>query len=372
MPKTKNELAADPADSKVDDTVLSKGVEADEVPIEGTIGMDGFLQSSDTPVASPDEKVDDKVADHVDDKSVLDLADEKQQVEKKDGAGPIKPVDKKVDAGEVDDTVVTSSEEQMVGSDGVKRPRHAHYQREMQLAQNANAVLLDERKGLESAKLIADAVINNPSLASQVQAQLKGQPIDSGAEQQGALSEKPKPPEMPVGYTLMDAQNDPESASATYFNEVMKYPVKIEAWREEKEIHDNAVMRAESQQQEFNRVQANIKQGLLNEIRVNPATKDLNHAETLNKVEEFYANKEALTPQVLVNTFLSANKVEQKNVSQETDAQRRARELKERAGKVVAPVPAAVVTDDTVETVPNAISDYAKHVSDNILAKPEY
>ncbi len=371
MPKTTTEPVADSTDGKVDGPApTSEGLETDEVPIEGTIGEKGFLQSSDTPVASPDDDVSKTVTDPNDDKSVVALADERQQVKKKEGAVTTeKPP--KVEGVEGKETVDTSLDEQIVGSDGKTRPRHAHYQREMQLAQNANAVLLDERKGFESAKVIADAVIGNPTLTAQVQAQLKGQPIDSATESQKALSEKPKAPQMPVGYSLNDAQNDPESASATYFNEMINYPVKIEAWREEKETHDNAALRAESEQVEFNRIQANIKQGLLNEIRVNPATKDLNHAEMLAKVQEFYSDKEALTPQVLVNTFLSANKVEQGN-SQETDAQRRAKELKGRADRVVAPVPAAVVTDDTVETVPNAVQDYARHISSNILAKPDY
>ena len=356
------------------ETPVGVDPEADDVPIEGVIGDGGFLQS-DIDAAPVAGIADPHVVDIEGDKAAVDLAVEQQSGEKVSSTTK-KPEDKVEQEKGGEDGKETSSEETLTGSDGKKRDITAHYQREMQLAQNENKRLMEEAQTLVGVKPIADYINNNPDLLNVVQKHMDGQPItDSrGADQRGAdaLPDKPQPPEMPAGYNLDDALRDSESPSAEFFNANLRYPGDLERWREQKEVLDNNAAEQQYFAEEQSRIQENIKAGLLQEIQHNPATKDLNHADVLSKVQNFYSNKDALTPKVLVDTFLTATKTIPQGEAQVTEAQRRAEDLKRQSERTKAPIPAAVVTDDTTEKVVNAAQEYAQSVEDNILSSDAY
>ncbi len=373
MPK--KDTKVEPTGKVEDKAIEVANPEADDVPIEKdiTIGDGGFLQS-DAGAAPTGTISDPHTVDVEEDASVVDLAVEQQSGEKA-ASTTEKPEDKvEQEKGEEEDK--SSSEEIVEGSDGKKRDITAHYQREAQLAQNENKRLKEEAQALVSVKPIADYINNNPDLLNVVQKHMDGQPItDAAGPAQGkadALPDKPQPPEIPAGYTLDDALNNPESPSAEFFTANLRYPADLEKWREQKEVLDNA----EAEQQYFaaeqGRIQENIRTGLLQEIQQNPATKDLNHSDVLAKVQNFYADKDALTPKVLVDTFLTATKTIPQEDAQITEAKRRAEELKRQSDKTKAPIPAAVVADDTTESVPDVAQEYAASVEDNILSTDPY
>ena len=297
--------------------------------------------------------------------SLFDSPDASQQiVEKKaeEDAG----TEDKVETKETDQKKAEeeSSEEEIEGEDGVKRPRYAHFQREMQLAQNANKELTAKLEQSEKSKPIADFVLADKELQEAVDRRMKGLPLIKGSDE---LPEKPLSPVKPVGFSRQDAIDDPEGLSAAYLTEVEEYPVKLEAWRKADE--DKRAGEAET----TNREQAEIQ--FASDFKVagrNAAVADGRiPSDKVNEVVDgfvnFYSNPVERSPQEAVDILFKAYLATLIPSKKKVETNHKVEEIKEKAKNKLPPPPSAAGNAETV--VPTlSDEDYMKKMESGLLA----
>lgn len=325
-------------------------------------------------VATPEvgEVADDKAEispdwiDSLDESSLFGSPETAQQAEEKVAPEKTEPEKKVEEKAEVKEGAEKeSSEEEMEGSDGKKRPRHAHYQREMQLAQNENKELKAKMEQLEKSNALGDYVRADSELLAAVDRRVKGLPI---VEAESKVPEKPTPPVKPVGFSRQDAIDDPDGLSAKYLSDVEEYPIKLEIWRKADE--DNRASEAE----EANREQAekqfasDFKVAVRNSAVADGRIPSDKVDEVVNGCIEFYSNPGERSPQEAVGLLFNAYLATLRPSKRETETKNKIDEIKDKAKEKIPPVPSATVTA-TAETVVPTLSDedYIQSMESNLL-----
>ena len=298
----------------------------------------------------------------LDEASLFDSPDASQQI--KEEEAEVEPK-KKVETKETTPAEEESSEEEIEGSDGVKRPRFAHFQREMQLAQNENKEIKAKLEQLEKSKAIGDYVLSNKELLAAVDRSTKGLPI-AGVDNQ--IPEKPNPPSKPAGFSRQDALDDSEGLSAAYLAQLEEYPVKLEIWRVADE--KNRAREAETINREQAEVQfaSEFKTAIRNSAVADGRIPSDKVDEVVNGCIEFYSNPGERSPQEAVGLLFHAYLATLRPSKKETETKHKVDEIKEKSKGKTPPVPSVAVAGNSETVIPTlSDDDYVKQMEGNLL-----
>ena len=276
--------------------------------------------------------------------------------------------DKKVETKEAvkEGAEEESPEEEIEGSDGVKRPRYAHFQREMQLSQNENKEIRAKMEQLEKSKAIGDYVLADKDLLAAVDLRVKGLPL-TGAENQ--VPEKPTPPVKPVGFSRQDAIDDSEGLSAAYQEALDEYPVKLEAWRVADEEYRAREAETTNREQTERQFASEFKTAVRSSVVADGRIPSDKVNEVVDGCIEFYSNPGERSPQEAVDLLFYAYLAKLRPSKKANETKRKIEEIKGKAKKKVPPVPSAAGSVDSETIVPPlSDDDYIKKMEGGLLA----
>ncbi len=259
-----------------------------------------------------------------------------------------------------------ADEELLEGSDGKKRPRYAHFQRELQLAQNR----LDK---LGQVQPIAEYILKDPEVLDIVDRKMKGLPLIQPKDVPPAdvVPDEPEPPARPVNFSLEDAMNDPESDSYKYEIAIREYPVKLRTWQKAKDQHDEAAARKTAEADAEAEFVVNLYNGLRGAAHSYGKIPKDKVDEVVERCIEFYSKPDSLSSDLLLRVFL-ASLVPPK---QAKEIEEKAIKLKNKVkGKSdIPPAPSGTVEAETGTIEPPLGDDeYIKRMEDDMLASGPY